>query len=502
MNINNNTFHDNETLRQQKNLTRAQKRTNSDTKEGVLVNQFIKETDTSNNLTLSETMDTLVISKNTQMPNKLYEKDIQGEKKLLPISGIALGVMGIIAGITAFIHHSAKINLNIDSLKRVPSTLRNVAINDEPVQALYRIVECPNWKTITAGTGVFALTAMAFMGKTFFDGFRDVWVKKREADIQKNLQEKLIDIETQSFSGKIQIVRSMMSEKAAEFSKYISNDNEEILPNFGKKVFGDISFKGRKDNPKAEKDSSNVNYFLLGAATFVSIVGLGFVALKNLTKGKSGIETSIKTTRDAIDEIIKASTKETAENDKATLTKLFDWINASDSEIKTALKNLKGSPEEKEEFTNFIIKKLRTSTTKVDSAVGGDGTPKPTFYSHVDDYRAFFYNYLLDTKNPYFKQLFFGITGLTAIGYSGKLAGEAIKDVQVKKINADTEADLQQRLVSTELRNFKAKKDASVQPLMQEFYKQVDNGKPKEELKVMADNILFEIKNGAPFVYS
>ena len=163
---------------------------------------------------------------------------------------------------------------------------------------------------------------------------------------------------------------------------------------------------------------------------------------------------------------------------------------------------MKGSPEEKEEFTNFIIKKLRTSTTKVDSAVGGDGTPKPTFYSHVDDYRAFFYNYLLDTKNPYFKQLFFGITGLTAIGYSGKLAGEAIKDVQVKKINADTEADLQQRLVSTELRNFKAKKDASVQPLMQEFYKQVDNGKPKEELKVMADNILFEIKNGAPFVYS
>ena len=172
------------------------------------------------------------------------------------------------------------------------------------------------------------------------------------------------------------------------------------------------------------------------------------------------------------------------------------------TEVKEALKKLKAAPEEKQEFTDYILNKLRTSTTKVDSAVGGDGTPKPTFYSHVDDYRAFFYNYLLDTKNPYFKQLFFGITGLTAIGYSGKLAGEAIKDVQVKKINAETEADLQQRLVSTDLRNFKAKKDASIQPLMKEFYKQVDNGKPKEELKVMADNILFEIKNGAPFVYS
>ena len=35
-----------------------------------------------------------------------------------------------------------------------------------------------------------------------------------------------------------------------------------------------------------------------------------------------------------------------------------------------------------------------------------------------------------------------------------------------------------------------------------EFYKQVDEGKPKEQLKTVAENILFEIKNGPPFVYS
>lgn len=62
--------------------------------------------------------------------------------------------------------------------------------------------------------------------------------------------------------------------------------------------------------------------------------------------------------------------------------------------------------------------------------------------------------------------------------------------------------DLQNRLVSTELRNFKSKKEAAIQPLVDEFYKQAKNGKPKEELKVIADNILFEIKNGPPFVYS
>ena len=149
-----------------------------------------------------------------------------------------------------------------------------------------------------------------------------------------------------------------------------------------------------------------------------------------------------------------------------------------------------------------MTNEIRKSTVDANPYCGGGTIPKPTFYSHVDDYRAFFYNYLLDTDNNQFKALFFGTTGLAALGYGGKLIGEAIKDVQVKKLNADTEAELQQRLVSTELKNFKSKKDAAIQPLMEEFYKQAQTGKPKEELKIMADNILFEIKNGPPFVYS
>ncbi|MBR1460914.1 hypothetical protein IJ596_04705, partial [bacterium] len=104
---------------------------------------------------------------------------------------------------------------------------------------------------------------------------------------------------------------------------------------------------------------------------------------------------------------------------------------------------------------------------------------------------------------PQFALLFSGITGITALGYGGKLAGDALKEVQVKKINAETELNLQQRLVSTELRNFKSKKDAAISPLVKEFYKQVDSKKrTKEELKTMAENILLEIKNGPPFVYS
>ena len=90
----------------------------------------------------------------------------------------------------------------------------------------------------------------------------------------------------------------------------------------------------------------------------------------------------------------------------------------------------------------------------------------------------------------------------TATAYLGELTVGAVKDVQVKKYNAETELNLQKRLVATELRNFKSKKDSSINPLCDEFYRQKRNGKSKEELKVVADNILNEIKNGAPYVYS
>ena len=43
MPLNVNQLHDAETIRQQKNLTKSQKRTNTETKEGVIVNNFIKD---------------------------------------------------------------------------------------------------------------------------------------------------------------------------------------------------------------------------------------------------------------------------------------------------------------------------------------------------------------------------------------------------------------------------------------------------------------------------
>lgn len=491
-----NPLHDAETARQQRNLTTSQKRTNLQTREGVLVNSFIKDCPECS-VNLNDTCDSLVISENAKMPKRLYEKETSKEKSILPISLLTVGVMATIALLSAFIRRNTKINLKIANEKRLPATTRNVALNDETHQALYQMIQSPTRKTIHAGIGVLTLTAMAFMGKTFFDGFKDVWVKKKEADIQKNMQEQLIDIETQSFAGKIQITRSMLSKRANEFNQYFSEDNGKILPNFGKQ----LAFKGlNKDNNKSNEN--NWTYFLLGAGTLASIIGLGYLSLKNLSKSKDLLNKAVKETEIKISDIVKKSTSSTINEDKKLLEAYLQSIDADGNTIKEHLSGLNWNKDEVSDFVQKLVKKSETSTTKVNETIGGDGTPKPTFYSHVDDYRAFLYNWLLDTDNKQFKQLFFGITGLTALSYGGKLVGDAIKDVQVKKMNAKTEVELQNRLVSTELRNFKSKKEAAIQPLVDEFYKQIRNGKPKEELKVMADNILFEIKNGPPFVYS
>lgn len=61
------------------------------------------------------------------------------------------------------------------------------------------------------------------------------------------MQEKLIDIETQSFAGKIQITRNMLSEKANELNDYLSGGKRKILANFGKK-FRLLQIKNKKKN--------------------------------------------------------------------------------------------------------------------------------------------------------------------------------------------------------------------------------------------------------------
>lgn len=510
-----------ESQRIKRNLTQTQKKVADSVKEGVLVNS---------NLPLSESYNSLLIADRVELPDKLYEKNTSKEKGLLPIAGATVGFMAGLTGITALIAKSAKDAVDVDLAKKLPSLTRNVCINKEMDQAIYRLVANPNKKTAMAAAGLGVLSSMAFMGKTFCEGFRDVWVKKKEADIHKDLQENLIEVETQSFSGKMQIIRNMLSEKAKEFSGALTPENN----NSAKSSFNShqISFRGagvnvknttqiqfegnkNKEGNKSGGFLKNLGYLVLGAASTLAIVGLGYKSMNNLRASNNEMKRGIEKVKGVIGEIADNMGKRTPEQmgqenyelankiDKDKISNLFVDISADTEFVTSTAERMKwNSDEEKQKFIKDNLFNINKSTERANSALGGSGQDRNTFYSHVSDYKAFFYNWLIDSQNEQFKNLFFGITGATATAYLGQLSVGAVKDVKVKKYNAQTELNLQKRLVPTELRNFKSKKDSSIQPLCDEFYRQKKNGKPNEELKVVADSILNEIKNGAPYVYS
>ncbi len=478
-----------EAQRIHRNRTRTQIKVADSVREGVVLN---------NNLPLQESYNSLMIADKVELPNKLYERNTKKEKGLAPIAAATVGFMGMLAGVTGLFAKSAKDAVDVELPKKLTSITRNVCVNKEIDQAIYRVVANPNKKTGLALAGLAVFSSMAFMGKTFCEGFRDVWVKKKEADIHKNLQENLIEVETQSFSGKMQIIRNMLSQKAKEFNGALSDEHSNSKQTFN----SHISFKGRTD--KSEKKSEtpkNAGYMLLGAASATAIIGLGYLSMKNLRAGNQAMKRGVDRVKEAITTIAENSNKNP--NDKEKIMNLFTDISADSEFVTATAEKMKWDKvEDKQEFIKESLFNINKSTEKANSALGGSGQDRNAFYSHVSDYKAFFYNWLIDSKNKQFQNLFFGITGATATAYLGELSVNAYKDVQVKKYNADTELNLQKQLVSTELRNFKSKKDSSIQPLCDEFYRQKKEGKSKEELTVIADNILNEIKNGAPYVYA
>ncbi|MBQ7764919.1 hypothetical protein IJ384_06115 [bacterium] len=485
---------DAESKRLQRNMTDTQKRNSNLIKEGKLVNAFVKDP----NLSLDETLDTLVISQNEiVMPEKLTEKEQKKDKSLYYLAGASVGGMALMGGFTALMKNFSKKKLESTKEYLLPGITRNHCINDEVHQSIFSMIQSPNRRTILAAIGVITLGAMAFIAKTFIDGYRDVWVKKREADIQKNLQENLIAVETQAFSGKMQIIRSMLSSKAKIFSENLQ-----------------LSFKSKKVN---EEKKSNLSFLALGALTLGGIFALGYFSMRNIRKSEEFIKKGISNTKEGLNSVINDFNNGVAINNienhngqilsgkeayKHVIENMLESIYAKPAEIEEFVSKMNLSVNEKEEFIKYLKSSMNQSTEKVNSAIGGSGRNKITYFSHVNDYLSFFYDWLMNPKNPQFKNLFFGISGITALAYGGKTASEAIKDVQVKKYSADVELDLQKRLVATELRNFKAKKDSAIEPLCEEFFAQKYTGKSPEELKIMADNILFEIKNGPPFVYS
>lgn len=499
-------YQDLETRRQYRNQTTTQQKNISAMKEGLVVNTLIKDP-----MNLDNMYDSLVIPEKSKCLGNCEEpqnKESSMNKSLTPLLLTTGGLFAALAGGMALIAASAKQRTKLPSWKTLPEVPKNIAINNESHFATYLMIQDPNTKTVLGALGVFVLSAIGLVGKNFVDGVKAIWVRKKEADVQRDLQEKLIAVETQSFSGKMQILRNMLSEKAHELDDVLKKNNMSLWESVTFKKF--LSFgEGAKKSEKENKNSKNTDlkiFASVGAAA-LGIAGLGFLAFKNVQKTAKYYKNYESEMLAQIQNLIKDSTIEYKDLDY--IKKLFTSLRVPKTYIEETLAKIKnpiidhsGATVNMSAFAQATVKEVEQISQKGAEAIAGSPGTKPSYYSHTNDDRAHLYNMIVNPQNPLLKILFAGMTSITTFGYIGTQAVEAIKDVQVIKENAKTELNLQQRLVQVEVKNFETKKKSAIDPLIEEFKIQAQEGKDKKELKVRAENILYEIKNGPPFVYS
>lgn len=515
-------------------------------KEGLVVNNLIKEPV----INLNSMYDSLVIPEKAGCGSdcESENKKKSSNKSLRNLMLTTLGVFGALAGATSIISLTAKRRTKLPPWKCLPEVPKNISINDEPHFAAYLMIQNPNTKTVLGALGVFVLSTVGLVGKNFVDGVRSIWVRKKEADVQRDLQEKLIAVETRSFSGKMQILRNMLSEKAHELEGELQKNNLSLWDSIAFKQFISFGKKNPMENKTMHQENSDdkkgLGLILLYSLGVLAIGGLGVLSYKNVQKTAKYYEKyaqdmvktieemakksdaspenldmlkkmciSLRLSKEKIQEIF-ALIKKPAENVQPEILKKY----TQHTNIKDALKNIKTSSQKPEqqiigahssnnkvninEYVEGVLKDVESLTQKPAQEIAGTPGDKPMYYSHTNDDRAHLYNMIVNPENPFMKILFAGMATVTTAGYTGQQAIEAVKDVEVIKENANTELNLQNRLVNVELKNFETKKKSVIEPLISEFKTQSRGGKNKEELKVRAENILYEIKNGPPFVYS
>jgi hypothetical protein len=485
-----------------------QKKNYNEMKEGVIINSFIKDGN------FCDSNNKFFIPQSTVSTEDLFEKQKNRTLKekvlshpLTPLCVTTLGVLGGVAVVTKLLHQSSKIKLALPEWKHLPEIARNMNLVSENQFVTYVMLQNPSVKTAIAALATFAFTSGVFVMKSFVDGFKEVWVKKQEAGIQKNLQENLIAVETKSFAGKNQIVRNMMNEKNAEMSKIIKlvqNRKYEMPSVF--KGFG-ISFGNSNTEPQKEKKpeslSSNLMYFASGILTLglsVFLIKKTHGYIKNTAKEIEQYEQKLLK---KVENILAKDSKEILSNHKAEVQHIFEKLNFKPEFAKEQLLKAGLKKEEIEPIVERLEERVKRFVQAPESIGGRRGIQ---YYSYIDDVQGHFYNWIMnrDSKSAgaLTRNLFIALATVTGIGYLGKTSVEAIKDVQVKKVNANTELDLHKQLVNVELKNFSSKKNSIIQPLVNEFKQKATHSSDAESLKVMANDVLFEIKNSAPFVYS
>ena len=512
-------YQDLETQKQYRNHTQTQKKNISELKEGVVVNNLIKDRDMfSASLTadIDNMYDNLVIPDKTVKPDTFETKDKKNNKEkslqrsLAPLLATTVGVFGVIAGSMFALRKSAEIKKNLKPWQTLQEVTKHVSVNDEPHLAMLLMIRDPNYRNVMGALGVFVLSSIGFVAKNFVDGVKEIWVRKKQADVQRNLQEQLIEVETKSFSGKMQILRNMLAEKAKELNSVLHKNNVGNENTTFKKF---ISFKNSHTAASEVNAKEKRNTLVAAAAVgFSSVIAaiLALLAMKNLHVAAKTCEDIASTTLKEFGQ----SVSKIENPSQGILEKLKNRIvslNLNKRELDDFFKDLKNLPEGEytsingdtyKSYKEYVTREVEKLTDEGAEAIAGKPSNKPVLFSYTGDLCSHLYNMIVNPHSPLLKMVFGGMAAVTTVGYVGAKTVEAVKEAEVIKENAKTELDLQKRLVSVELKNFETKKRSVIEPLMDEFRVQAMNGKDKAELKTRAENILYEIKNGPPFVYS
>ena len=468
------------------------------TLKGVLLNNHIKNDKT---ISFDEIQDTLLIHENKQPQQNAdakKESSFDAKKALLPVIIGTTIAIGACAGLSGILKKSSKNLLNSKTFEQLPDLAVNMNIREETHFALYRAIRDPNYKNILGATAVGLMTGITFAAKKFVDGTKEIWLKKKEADIEKNLQENLISVETNSFSGKLNVINELMNKNVKHFDNILNNKKEDVFAVFTQ------SFKGNQTKSEQDKEELKKNLIFAGvtAIGLIGAIALGKISIDNIKKtAQNTNEFANKLTEKTIDAIQDMS-KKANKDDIPTVENLLKSICAKPEFVKEIGEKYNLSADEVQKMIEGVNETRKTIFSDAPTALGG--IPKKIqYYCYLDENKGHLYNWILNPENKFTKYIFGAFTLSSAIGYTAEKSMEAIKDYTVMKENAKTELDLRKRLVDVEIKNFKSKKESAINPLVENFDKQVKEGKKsKEELKQIADNILFETKNGPPYVYA
>ena len=468
-----------------------------DTMKGVLLNRYIQKNFQEDFSDFDIISDSFLIPE--IIPEEKQEEDNKDsfdyKKTLKPILWGSGAILAAAVGISTIVASYSKKCANDSSLVHPPDLATNINILEEPHFALYRALIKPTGKNIFGFLGVCSFSGVTLAAKTFVDGAQEVWVRKQKCDIEQDFQKEMVDVEKDAFVGKLNVVNKIMKNTSDYFKDEFSEKKENAFKGF-------LNFKGKEDKDKKDNKKQDIKTLAFMGVTLAAIFGIGALTFKNYKNSAKNLETYLKKCEDTeirvnIEKAVSQEDKNIAINQ---LSNVMKGIRATKNTIQDNFSKIKDiTPEEIDKATKDILS--TQIYTEAPEALGGVSN-KIQYYCYINEERGHLYNWILHPENPFNKYLFLGFCLISSTGYLANKIANAVKEVTVERESKKSELNLKKNLVKVEIDNFRVKKEAAINPLVDAFKLQKKNGKSKDELKSAAQDILLEIKNGPPYVYS